>query len=239
MIATTEHKQYQKLLKKGKGSILKAIRIDKGAGKGLIAGGSVFLVFGLIVAPAGLGIGVVVASPGILMTVIGIILKRKRETSWLEYYQKETGYTEVELEQLDRELAAPTVSLVTCKTPGATVENFVFCFVTENYMVINGVNPYVRRLEDIIAVAYSDSTDNWCLVNISRQDEDTMAVNLFTDTERKEALCMDVIQQLYRKNPRILCGQEIVCEGKRYILERDGAELLRLYREGRTLELAS
>ncbi len=47
MIASTEHKDYQELMKKGKGSILKAIRIDKGGGKGLIAGGLVHMAAAL------------------------------------------------------------------------------------------------------------------------------------------------------------------------------------------------
>ena len=63
-----------------------------------------------------------------------------------------------------------------------------------------------------------------------------MMINLFTDTWRKETLCRELMQEMHRRNPKILCGQAIACDGGNYILERDGAQLLRLYQEGHTLE---
>lgn len=243
MIASSEHKIYKSMMKKGKGSILKAIRTNKGGGKGLIAGAIVLLVFTLpITLLSMLGGGgifsILVSAPGLLLLVLGIVLKRKRDTSWFSYYQKETGFSEGELQQLDRELASPSVTLVLCRTPNAVVYNYIACFLTEHYMVMDGLDPYVRRLEDIIAVAFSDSTDFWNMSSLTTQDKETKKIGLFTDTQRKEELCKEIMQQLSFHNPKILCGQEIVCEGRYYILERDGAELLRLYKEGRTLESA-
>lgn len=176
--------------------------------------------------------------PGVLLLVLGIHLKHKRDSSWLSYYQKKTGFTEMELHQLEHELTSSSVKLVICRQPGALTDSFIACFITENYMVMNGMDPYVRRLEDIIAVAFSDSTDIWSMSSLTRLDKDTMAVGLVTSTDRKAGLCQEIMQELYRRNPDILCGQEIVCEGIHYILERDGAQLLHLYREGRTLTLA-
>lgn len=89
-----------------------------------------------------------------------------------------------------------------------------------------------------IHAAFSDSTDIWCIAILSIQDQETMAVNLVTDTQRKNSLWMELMQELSRRNPKILCGQELVCDGRHYILERDGAQILRLYKEGRPLELA-
>ncbi len=234
MIASTEHKDYQKLMKKGKGSILKAIRADKGGGKGLIVGGIVLLAAALLLSMFGglLFFGI----PALLLLAIGIPLKYKREASWLSYYQEQTGYSESELLRIDRELASPSVALVT--TSGAAANNGIACFFTEHYMVMNGVSPYVRRLEDFIAVAFSDSTDIWSMASLTKQDKETQSVGLFTDTAKKAALCGEIMQELHRRNPNVLCGPAIACEGRRYILERDGAELLRLYREGRKLELA-
>ena len=246
MIASSENKVYQNLLKKGDGSILRAIRIDKGAGRGLIAGGIVFLVFGLLfgipllifaASPmAGLAVFGVSLVPAIIMIVPGIILKKKREAKWLSYYQKEYGYSEAELLQADRELALPSVKLVVCRRPGSLKEDYVYCFITENFVLINGVWPYLKRLEDYIAVAFSDSRDQWVMASLTKQDDSTMGIPLFTDTERKKALCMEVMQELQRHNPDILCGQQIVCEDRVYILERDGEQLMRLYKEGRKLE---
>lgn len=234
MIASKDHKDYQNLLKKGKGSILKAIRSDKGGGKGLIAGGLVLLAVGLLLFMFG-GL-IFFGIPGLLLLAIGIPLKRKREASWMSYYQEQTGYSEGELLRIDRELASPSVSLVV--TSGTTTGNCIACFFTEHYMVMNGVYPYVRRLEDFIAVAFSDSTDIWSMASLTKQDKETRSVGLFTDTAKKAALCDEIMQELYRRNPSVLCGQVIACEGNRYILERDGAEILRLYQEGRKLELA-
>lgn len=251
MIASAENKIYQKILKKGKGSILKSIRIDKGAGRGLIAGAIVLLVFTLPITIFGIIIGmmeepdisgiitsVLLSAPGLLMLVFGIKQKHKRENAWISYYQETTGYSEGELMQIDRELASPSVTLVLGRNVGAVVDDCIACFVTEHYMVVNGVYPYVRRLEDIIAVAFSDSTDIWSMASLTLRDKETTAVGLFTDTARKPGLCKEIMQEICRRNPNILCGQEIVCDGKHYILERDGAELLRLYKEGRPLEPA-
>lgn len=234
MIASTEHKDYQKLLKKGKGSILKAIRIDKGGGKGLIAGGIVLLVAALLFSIFG-GL-IFFGVPALLLLAIGILLKHKRAASWISYYQEKTGYSESELQQIDRELASPSVTLVI--TSGAATNNCIAGFFTEHYLVMNSVYPYVRRLEDFIAVAFSDSTDVWSMASLTKQDKETKFVQLFTDSAGKAALCNEISQELYRRNPNILCGQAIVCEGRHYILERDGAQILRLYQEGRKLELA-
>lgn len=245
MIASTENKYYQKMLKKGKGSILKAIRVDKGGGKGLIAGGMVFLIFGLLLglplmlASVLLGLCVlgVFAVPALLLMGIGTLLKRKRVATWLSYYQEHTGLSETELVQLDRELASSSVKLVMCCDNNSVVETYISCFVTENYMVVNGLEPYVRRLEDIIAVAFSNSTDYWHMSCLTKQDKETGMVDLATATGKKATLCKEIMQELCARNANILCGQQIACEGNRYILERDGVEILRLYREGRTLEI--
>ncbi|MCM1326406.1 MAG: hypothetical protein NC094_03410 [Bacteroidales bacterium] len=234
MIASTENKLYQDLMKKGKGSILQALRGKVGAGKGLIAAGIILLVFTLPGALMDLAAGenavvsILFTIPGILLVVFGIVMKSKRTNSWLSYYQEQTGYSEGELRQLDRELAAASTTLI-------IPDHNIACFLTENYMVVNGMEPYVRRLEDIIAVAFSDSTDTWCMVVLTKADKGIKRVGLFTDTEKKPELCKEIMQELCRRKPNILCGQEIVCDGKSYILERDGAELLRLYQEGRTL----
>lgn len=247
MIASAENKYYQKLLKKGNGSILKAIRADKGAGRGLIAGGIVLLVFAVLLGLpcvflaasrlAGLGLFGLMLLPGILLIIPGIIMKNKREANWLSYYQKEYGYTEEELLQADKELSSDSVKLVICRASGAVVEAFIYGFITENYVLINGVYPYLKKLDDIIAVAFSDSTLQWCMVCLTKQDKEALAIPLYTDTDRKPALCQEVMQEICRSNPDILCGQQIVCEDKFYILERDGAELVRLYNEGRKLEV--
>lgn len=244
MIASTEHKLYQKQKKVGNGSILKSIRIDKGGGKGLIAGAIVLLIFTLPITVLGIIVDAtaifsyIVSAPGILLLVLGIILKRKRDSSWMSYYQETTGFSEGELQQIDRELADPNITLVVCRTPNAAIDNYIACFLTQHYMVMNGIDPYVRRLEDIIAVAFSDSSDIWSMTSLTTQDKEAMSVGLVTDTDKKANLCTEIMMELRSRNSKIICGQEIICDGRNYILERDGAELLRLYKEGHILEPA-
>lgn len=245
MIATTNHRLYVNTRAKGRGSILKAMRTDKGAGRGLIAGSIVLLVFTL---PFSIscymsGINVLISSlfsvPGFLMLVLGIVFMHKRNSTWVEYYQKESGFSEAEVVRVDMELTYPSVSLVICKNFGAISENHIACLVTNNYVVINGMDPYIRRLEDIIAAAFSDSMAIWYMVCLSKQDEDVVFLSLFAESYEKKAICWEMIGEMHKRNPNILCSQEIVCEGRVYILERDGAEILRLYKEGRKLEVAS
>ena len=243
MIASTEHKLYQKMIKKGKDGILQTIRANKGAGKGRIAGSIVLLVFTLpasilLLIDSSFVASIILSAPGLVMLIGGIYLGHKRTTDWISYYQKETGFSEEEILQINQELSSPSVTIVTCRVPNAVVESFIAAYFTEHYLVMDSIEPYVRRLEDIIAVAFSDSTDSWRMAALSTQDQETRGVALFTDTQRKKTLCMEVMQELHRRNPKVLCGQEIVCDGNHYILERDGAQLLRLYQEGRTLELA-
>ncbi|MCM1182090.1 MAG: hypothetical protein NC337_01805 [Roseburia sp.] len=243
MIASTEHGLYRGMMKKGNKSILQSLRSSVGAGKGMIAGGIILLVFTLpgmvigLLADFGAVTSILLPVPGILLVVFGIRMKRKRTDSWISYYQEQTGYSEGELLRVDEELASPSVTLVVCRTPNAGVDNHIACFFTENYMVMNGMDPYVWRLEDVIAVAFSDSTDIWCMVVLTKTDPEVKRVGLFTDTSRKKALCGELMQELCRRNPKVLCGQEIVCDGRVYILERDGAEIRRLYQEGRALEV--
>ncbi|MCM1057815.1 MAG: hypothetical protein NC517_09425 [Firmicutes bacterium] len=244
MITSTENKIYKQMMKKGKGSILKAIRSGVGAGKGMIAGGIILLVFTLpisvigLMADAGDAISILLSVPGVLLIIFGILMKRKRSASWISYYQEHTNFSEGELQQIDRELASSSTTLVLCRTPNAAVDNHIACFFTENYMVMNGMEPYVRRLEDVIAVAFSDSTDIWCMTILSKSDKKAESIGLFTETQRKKALYNELMQELCRRNPNVLRGQEIVCDGKMYILERDGAEILRLCQEGHTLDEA-
>lgn len=244
MIASTEHKLYKGMIKASKGSILKHIRANKGLGKGLIGGGIVLLVFTVpvtvlcLLAKGGAVISIALSAPGVLLLLLGIWQKNKRTSSWVSYYQKETGFSEEEIRQVDRELSSPSVTVVTCRMGGAAVENYVAGYFTEHYVLIDGVEPFLRRLEDIIAVAFSDSTDIWSMVVLSVHDQQAVRVTLVTDTGRKRTLCAELMREMYRRNPKILCGQEIVCDGRHYILERDGAQLLRLYQEGRPLESA-
>lgn len=249
MIASTDHKLYQKLQKaadKKGGSILKNIRTCKGGGKGLIAGAIVLLVFTVpitilgFVTNADTIVPVLLSVPGLLLLILGIVLRNKRNAGWVSYYQKESGFSETELQQVDRELSSPSTTIAVCRYPGTVKDSYIAAFFTEHYLVLNGgIEPYLWRLDDMIAAGFSDSGDIWCMALLTVHDKETRGINcLITDTDKKPALANEILQELSRRNPKILCGQELVCDGRHYILERDGAQLLRLHQEGHTLETA-
>ncbi len=242
MIASTEHKLYKKMAKHSKGSILKTIRTNKGGGKGLIGGSIVILVFTLpitilcLFTEVNALISVLFSLPGLALLFLGIYLMHKRNSSWISYYQKDSGLSESEIRQADQELLSPSTTIVTCRMVNTAVESFIAGYFTEHYVVIDEVDPYLRRLEDMIAVAYSDSTDSWTMKALSTHDQDVVTLPLVSASDKKETLCRELMQEMCRRNPKILCGQEIVCDGNHYILERDGAKILRCCQEGRTLE---
>lgn len=242
MIMNTDDKVYQRLLKKG--SILKALRTSKGAGLGCIAGGLTMVALAVMV---GLMLGmmggnevffwvlVIMGLPGVILILLGIVLKKKRDSTYLSYYQKETGFSEGELHQIDRELSAPDVCIVGYRNEG---RKCIACFITEHYFVTE--NGYVRRLEDILAVAYTDKMP-WVdsviygLICLSKQDDEAYFMTFAAASDKKQALCGMIIEELYSRNQKIICGQDILCNDKKYNLMNDSKEIARLYHEGHTV----
>lgn len=244
MVVSREHKAYQELLKKGNGSILKGTRASVGGGKGMIALGISLLVIGLLSGGSAMLVSLTYGLtslacwgvPGLILLVLGIRSKKKRDTGYLDYFKNQSMLTEAELQQFDREMSTSSVRVVTCSRPGEFKENYVAAVFGKKHVLINNFKSAVKRVEDVIAVAFSDSTDNWVLIMLTKQDEEAMYYGLLTDTNKKEALCQELIQEMCRINPEIIVGQEIVCEGRHYILERDSVELMRLYKQGYKLE---
>jgi len=246
MVVTKEHKAYQALLKKGNGSILKGIRFAVGGGRGMIAGGITLLVFGVIFGfPLVFVDGVfglvtfgIFLLPALLLIFFGVRLKKKRESTWLDYYKEKCMLTEGELMQFDREMATSSVRAVVSPRPNERKLNYVAGIFGENHVLLNSLVPFVSRAEDILAVAFSDSGQNWGVVILTKKMDDIWWHGLFADTHIKRPLYEELVQEMCRLNPEIIVGQEIVCEGKYYILERDGKKLAHLYKQGYKLEAA-
>lgn len=243
MVIQTKDKEYQKLLKRG--SILKGLRSIKGGGLGCIAGGITCLVFALLLLFMFfiidlLRIGVFFLAlcgiPGALLVLIGILLRLKRNSSYMAFYQKETGFSEEELRQVDRELASPNVQIIGYKRDGSFNQRAIACFITEHYFVTE--HYYIRKLEDLVAVAFTNKPVIWGLLCLSKQDSKVQFMSFLTPTEKKSALCTEIIQALFLRNPQILRGQYLKCDNRTYDLldENTSKEILRLYLEGRKFE---
>ena len=243
MQLSTDTEVYQNLLKKG--SILKALRSNKGLGFGLMAGGAVWLAFlgefgiYMVVAAkeASMRIfGLVILLPGVITLLGGFYLKKKRDTSYMGYIRENGGPDEAELEQVERELASPNVKIIGFQRSGSSVPAMA-CFITENYFVTTDC--YVRRLSDIIAAGYSqrmgqreDGVIIWGMVILSARDDEGMFMTFGAPTEAKKTLCTEIIAALHEKNPRIARGEYVVCDGKIYDILHESKELLKLYHEG-------
>lgn len=236
MVIDKNDKAYQKIIKKGSGSVLKGLRAVKGGGLGCMAGGIVLLIFGLVFAVPDLIFGIAegkmggallsamfLIAPGLLCVVIGSVLKNKRNSSYMEFYQKETGLGEEELKQVDRELTSPNVQMIGYIKAGSRNERGIACFITDNYFVTEWY--YVRRIEDMVAAAYSDSEDIWGLLCLAKNDKEVHFETYGAPADKKQGLCTEIVAALKNRKD-IIPAQFFTLNGKQYDLRKNSRELL-------------
>jgi len=236
MVLNTDHAEYRKLAKSG--SILKGLRCGKGGGLGLIAGGWTLIGFaiftGLLFLPMGIIGGAVfflalLGIPGIILIAIGIPMRNKRNRTYMEFYQKETGFDEQELLQLDQELASPNAEIIGyVRSGGSKKHPGIACIITDHYFVTEWY--YIRRLEDLVAVAYTNETNIFGLLCLSKQDEKARFMTFGAASDKKEALCSEIIQALLRRNPNLICHKRFLWNGQKFDLEKDSQAILEMYR---------
>lgn len=237
-------KKLEKLVRKH-GSVLKAYRSQGGGAVGAIAAGSMFLIIGLILALAllfvsgarSLMMGGVIVLFGLLLTLSGVFRQRARVNGYLNFYQGETGYSPEELQAADRELMGPGAVTIAGKTNRAKEE--VIFMITEHYFMSVWPNRgcYLVRLEDIVAVFHSCqipfiSVYLEGLYVISRRDvEGRGQVNALTkkycgghsnaimsEQQNAEAVCMEAVEEIAKRNPRVIRYQYIVVNGEKFDL---------------------
>ena len=241
---TAMTKDVQKLVNKH-GGVLKAYRSQGGGGAGLAAGGWVLLIFGvflglicvLALGSRGLLIGAFMAVPGLLMVLGGRGMHKKRIRTYLDYYQKETGYSAEELQQADRELMSPDAVCVVGRTNRAKAE--LLFMITEHYFLsiwpVKGC--YLVKLDDIVAVFHSAQIPGiggyreglWV---ISRADTKKAGVkNPFTKKEYggfenslmgeqrdAQTICLEAVEEIAKRASHVITYQNIVVNGIQYNL---------------------
>lgn len=236
----------QKQVKKY-GSVLAAFRSQGGGGKGLAAGGIVLLVFGallglplmLVRVLGGLVVLAVFAVPGLAMVIPGLALNKKRQTRYLEYYQKETGYSQAELEEADRELLDPNAVKIINKTDRSGGKEETVFMITQHYFLsvwpVNGC--YLRKLDDIVAAFCSNEIPGingyrQNLFVITRQDIQEKALEneytkkqyrgfengILTGQKNCRQVCEEALSEMTARTPHIITSQYIVAKGNRYNL---------------------
>lgn len=219
---------------KGNG-VLKKNRVSGGAGKGALGAGITFLVFalfsGLPFLFSGISGGmiflVVFGVPGLIFLIAGLVSRSRRAKTYLQFYEKETGYGEAEIRQVERELLMPqTVAIGTGK-------GGISCYITEQFLVsVTREACYVRKLSDMCAAFYSEEIPGvdsriHGMVLISVQDVAREArINPFTyrqcggytNTVLDREACAEVAAEITKRNPAVITSQIVSDGGKQYDL---------------------
>ncbi len=239
MILEYSNKMKEKITRDG--SVLKHIRSIGGGSAGAMAGGIVLLIFGVLLGGLCLAvgllavaaaIGVILVLPGLILYIIGSSARRRRLANYLDYYRKETGYSDQELAAVERELQDPTTILYGYVPEGTSKKNRrVGVFLTRNYFVVPEVlgTCYIKRIPEIAAAAYSERIPGVNgyrsgLVYVASGERETRHNSLLPKDS-----CMEIIAELSRRNPAVITAQRFLYEGEQYDLLSDGEKVARLY----------
>ena len=227
------------------GSVLKAYRSMGGWSLGVMAAGIMLIVFGVLLGllamlatiQAGIATLTVMAGPGLILTVIGSAKNKKRVSGYLDFFKKDTGYSEAELQEADRELMGPGAVKLTCMTDRSRRET-VFIITDHDFLSAFPVQGcYLRKLDDIVAAFYSNEIPGIYgyrrnLFVISRQDIQKEGVrNEYTNKQYRgfenailtnkpdfREVCVRAVEEMVRRAPHIITSQNISVKGIRYNL---------------------
>lgn len=241
MILSLTDAKRQKLTKDG--SVLKYLRSFGGGYKGCFAGGMVLVIFALFLAVLFILVGLagggllfagLFGIPGICLIAFGLIAQKRKVQSYLSYYQTETGFDIDEIQQIDREILAPTtVTVGYISDLTRRKEPEIGCFITNHHFIMPMLmgKSYIKRISDIVAVAYSEEIPGingykHGLLFLSRTDNSVGYNSLLS----KDA-CLEIIQALSEHNPSIITHQKFLYEGKKYNLLDNWQDIVHLHKD--------
>lgn len=227
------------------GSVLKAFRSQGGGAAGAIAGGVTLLVFGVLlggISMLGLGIrGLVVAAvfcaPGLLLIIPGTIKRKKRINGYLDFYQKETGYSVEELQQADREMMGADTVCIVSKTDRGRKED-LFMISPHYFLSIWPVKGcYLVKLDDIVAAFHScqipgiggyregvhiisrqDTKKNGTKNPFTQKQYEGFTNSLMGEQRDAERICLEAVEEIAKRAPHVITCQNIVVNGVQYNL---------------------
>lgn len=240
------------------GSVLKAFRSQGGTSLGFGTSSVLLLTFGICMIPWGLLLLIAAASEpdggaelwivsgvmvglGLLLLVLRAILRAVRTKNYLSYYEKQTGYSERELQEADRELMSYSAVKIGERMHYYARKPTLMYIVTKHYFFAVGSakGAYLRKLEDIAAAFYScqipQGISSVCregLFVISKQDiSGKPRKNRITKkwyggfesgmmalSEGCDKLCGEVLEEIGKGAPYIIPYQNIVVNGVPYNL---------------------
>lgn len=235
----------QKLVRKY-GSVLKAYRSRGGRAVGAMAVGSIVLAGGILLLlrsflrtsfAEGVVPGGALALLGLLVILIGAGKHRARIRCYLDYYQRETGYSAEELQAADRELMGAGAATIVGKTNRAK-EEVIFMF-TEHYFMSVWPNKgcYLVKLEDIVAAFYSCQIPYISiylegLYVISKRDVGGKGRKnpltkkqcggyynaIMNGQQNAEEVCRRAAEEIAKRVPNVIRQQHIVVNGEKFDL---------------------
>lgn len=229
------------------GSVLKAFRAQGGGGAGMMAGGITLLICGVLlglvcllaVGANGLLIGAFFGVPGLLLVLFGMRSRNKRLNNYLDFYEKDTGYSREELQQADRELMSPDAVKIGGKMDNSGGRAGIIFMVTDHYFLtiwpVYGA--HLRKLDDIVAAFYSAQIPGiggyrQDLFVISRQETakkgeknpftkkeyQGFECGLMTEQRHCQQTCAEVLEEMVKRAPHIITSQNIAVNGVPYNL---------------------
>lgn len=228
------------------GSVLKRLRSSGGIAQGILGGGVTLLIFAVLLSafflalgvPGGVRLfGIGLSIPGLILILYGRIAHTKRINEYLDYFRKESGLGIDEINQADREILEPGTVLIGHMIPirgrRGKEESTLGCFITKNFLIVPlpGGTCYMRRIQDLAAAVYSDEVPGVCAyvsgITFLSKNDDTPGYDSFLTKDE----CMEIINVLHERNPRIIIDQKFLYDGKQYDVMKDYQVVAKLFRE--------
>lgn len=241
MIHIVDEKLREKMTKDG--SHLKQTRAIGGAGAGMIAAGICFAGIGVLFAimmgmanmlSGGLMLGGICIAIGAILGIPGYYLKKKRVGSCMAYYTKKSGYTEAALKEFDAEFQNGEVILISNKKKLDKRGIIEAGVLTKHWCKFPFMMPMsysaIYHVDDIVAMWYQDTY-------VQIEGVDIMGALVMLDCHGKltgqpcnKAMTQDLIEQIAKRNPKIITTRKFVYENMNYDVISQSKEVVALYK---------
>ncbi len=217
------------------GSVLRFMNSKAGLGNGLIAGGMVFLIFGVLLGgmlllPGTLRLRSILTlagiccAPGILLIAIGAVLRQRRIVNWKKGYRKRSGLSEEELQQAETEFMEPGTVLFAFDEGKSLGRLKLAGFITEHYVKIPGPWSVMYRLSDLVACFYAKGVKE-------ELDAEHAFVIYGTDPDRSymlrdtanDKVNTEIVDAIASRCPSVIAARRFLYDGKEYdaLLKQD------------------
>lgn len=238
MVITSDDHLKRKMMRKG--SVLKYLGGISPGGAGCAAGGGVLLFSGILLCifmRAGefdwlrsAIAGGVFMLPGLLLILLGVLLKSLKEKRYLGRYEKKSPLTREELLKVEEEFKnRSTVILIPdSKASGRVLQNAGF--LTEHYFKAPGNSYYVRKIEDMVAFFYSDRircADGGFtsgLAALSRGDSEPVSLSGISDKTGRE-----LVKAVTERHPSVIGANPFSYGGRTYDMWKECDEVKELH----------